>query len=79
MGAKNKKRTVQAPTPAPKQKILDPSVYGTLVKYIGALGAHAECDNCGKKTVRGMVRSKGDLYYCSVTCVEAKIPKEVSE
>lgn len=79
MGAKNKKRTVQAPVAAPKQKALDPSTHGTLVKYIGALGASAECDNCGRKTVRGMVRVKNDLYYCSVTCIESTIPKEISE
>jgi len=76
-----KKRNVQPPTQAPKQVMLDPALYGTLIKYVGSAGAYCKCDNCGKKTVRGMVRIKGDvlaencLMYCSITCVEATIPK----
>jgi hypothetical protein len=76
-----KKRNIQPPTQTPKQVVLDPVMYGTLIKYVGAAGAYSECDNCGKKTVRGMVRMKGDLMYCSITCIEKTIPRvqEISE
>jgi len=52
-----------------KQAILDPSVYGTQIRYYGTKGASAKCPSCGKETIKGMVRIKNDLFYCSLVCV----------
>lgn len=51
-----------------KQAVLDPAIYGTQIKYYGMKGASAKCPSCGKETIKGMVRLKNDLFYCSLAC-----------
>lgn len=53
-----------------KQTVLDPSVYGTLIKYIGDKTSPCTCSVCGNSTIRGMVRMKGEKYFCSSTCAK---------
>ena len=53
----------------PKQTILDPSIYGQTIKFMGTKDSQCACAKCGRAIVRGMVRFLGDKYYCSVTCV----------
>lgn len=58
-----------------KQQILDPSIYGTQVKYLGDKSSATVCPTCGRSTIRGMVRMKGAEFYCSVRCISATIVK----
>lgn len=56
-----------------KQVVLDPATYGQLIKYVGTKLTPCSCKSCGKKTVRGMVRLKGEDYFCSETCAKSSI------
>lgn len=58
-----------------KQEVLDPAVYGTQIKYLGDKSSPCTCPTCGRSTIRGMVRMKGQEFYCSVRCVSATIAK----
>jgi hypothetical protein len=51
-----------------KQVMQDPAIYGQSVKVYGTASAYYECCECGNKTIRGMIRIKGDKNYCSVGC-----------
>jgi hypothetical protein len=51
-----------------RQVVQDPAIYGQPVKIYGSASAYSECAECGNKTIRGMVRVKGDKNYCSVRC-----------
>lgn len=51
-----------------KQTTQDPAVHGQPVRVYGTASAFYECMECGNKTIRGMVRIKGDKNYCSVSC-----------
>lgn len=54
-----------------KQPVRDPEIYGIQVRYLGTPDTASSCVKCAKKTVRGMIRIKGDGHYCSVRCVTA--------
>lgn len=54
-----------------KQIVQDPAVYGTMMMYIGSKQSPCKCAKCGKETVRGMVRYKGDAFLCSETCAKS--------
>lgn len=51
-----------------RQVAQDPAVYGQPFKVYGTASACSECSECGRKTIRGMIRVKGDKTYCSVRC-----------
>jgi len=53
-----------------RQVVQDPAVYGQPVKVYGSASAYSECAECGNKTIRGMIRVKGDKNYCSVGCAK---------
>lgn len=54
-----------------KQTVLDPAIYGQLVKYVGSKSTPCSCKSCGNKTIRGMVRLKGENFFCSETCAKS--------
>lgn len=54
-----------------RQQIQDPAVYGSVVKYIGSKGSPCKCHKCGKETVRGVMRQKADLMFCSASCAKS--------
>jgi len=54
-----------------KQAVQDPTIHGSLILYYGSKDAPCKCTNCGKRTIRGMVRMKAEKFYCSVTCAVA--------
>lgn len=48
----------------------DPAVYGSPVRYIGSKQAPFTCGECGKQTIRGMIRVKDSGSYCTITCAQ---------
>jgi len=54
-----------------KQVVKDPAIYGSSIMYIGSKNTPNKCPKCGKHTVRGMVRHKGDAFFCSETCAKS--------
>jgi hypothetical protein len=54
-----------------KQAVKDPAIYGSSMMYIGSKNAPNKCPKCGKHTVRGMVRQKGDALFCSEICAKS--------
>jgi|DEB19_MinimDraft_3_1074340.scaffolds.fasta_scaffold318034_2 hypothetical protein len=61
-----------------KQVVLDPAIYGIAVKFFGTKSSPMVCVCCGRNSVRGMIRVRGDEYLCSLRCAEqsSKIGKE---
>lgn len=59
-----------------KQPVKDPAVYGQLVLFYGMKSAPSFCAQCGRKTVRGMIRIKADKHYCSEACAVSNKPVE---
>jgi hypothetical protein len=55
---------------AVKQVVLDPAIYGSLIKLYGSKDALCKCGTCAKKIVSGMVREKNNIFYCSIVCVK---------
>jgi hypothetical protein len=54
-----------------KQKVQDPEVYGSLVKFIGSKQSPCTCTQCGRQVVRGMVRMRKESFFCSANCAKA--------
>jgi hypothetical protein len=54
-----------------KQVALDPAVYGTQIKYMGTKNSPTTCPSCGRQTIRGMVRQKGEGFFCSLVCAKS--------
>jgi hypothetical protein len=50
--------------------VLDPAVYGSLIKFYGMKTAKCVCGTCAKEIVKGMVREKGGAFYCSSVCAK---------
>lgn len=50
--------------------VQDPAIYGSPVRYVGVKGSFVECETCGKKTGRGMIRIKNDRIFCCAGCAE---------
>jgi len=50
--------------------VLDPAVYGSLVKFYGSKNAKCKCGTCAREVVSGMVREKGGAFYCSAVCAK---------
>lgn len=51
---------------------LDPAIYGNLVRFVGTKDAGSECVECGRKTIRGMIRLKdAGQEFCSSGCAHA--------
>lgn len=46
----------------------DPSIYGVCVKYFGFPDAPSICKICGKRTIKGMIRMKGEATFCCAGC-----------
>lgn len=59
-----------------KQPVLDPAIYGSLIKFYGFSGTGCKCASCGNVTIRGMVRQKGDNFYCSLVCATPAIKSD---
>jgi len=55
---------------AVKQVVLDPAIYGSLIKLYGSKDARCECGSCSREIVKGMVREKGGAFYCSTVCAK---------
>lgn len=62
------KKPAKAMAGQTKQVVLDPAVYGSQIKYMGSKNSPCTCPSCGKKTIRGMVRQKGEDFFCSLVC-----------
>lgn len=60
------------------QQKLDVGLYGAEVKYMGGKSSPAICPSCHRSIVRGMMRLKGDNFYCSIKCVSKTITVEAS-
>lgn len=75
------KKPARAMSGQTKQTILDPAIYGIVVKYIGDKNSPTKCFNCNRSIVRGMIRVRGEEYICSLTCAEqsSKIVKQNQE
>ena len=50
--------------------VLDPAIYGSLVKLYGSKNSKSECGTCAKEIVSGMIREKNNIFYCSIVCVK---------
>lgn len=53
-----------------KQPSRDTEKYGSLIQYIGFKQAPSICFQCGRQTIRGIIRMKGDISFCSDTCAK---------
>lgn len=53
-----------------KQTTLDPSIYGQTIKVFGSKSSPTSCNKCGRSVIRGMMRTLGDKFYCSITCMK---------
>jgi hypothetical protein len=53
-----------------RQTVQDPAVYGSIVKFIGTKASPCICGACKRSIVRGIVRAKGDSFFCSATCAK---------
>ena len=62
------KKPAKAISGQSKNTTLDPAVYGVRTMFIGTKGSPSFCNNCNRKTVRGMVLVKNDAIYCSTGC-----------
>jgi len=63
-----------------KTVVLDPKIYGTLVRFVGSKNAVSECSECSRVTVRGMIRLKeSGKHFCSVRCATQDFKKSESE
>jgi hypothetical protein len=51
-----------------KQVVQDPAIYGSLIKFIGTKSSRCICEVCNRSIVRGIVRVKADLFFCSASC-----------
>lgn len=56
-----------------KQVVLDPAIYGSLIKIYGSKDARCQCGSCAREIVKGMVREKGGAFYCSTVCAKNSI------
>ena len=54
-----------------KQTVKDPAVYGATVMYFGSKSSTNKCPTCGQNTVRGILRQKEQLFFCSGTCAKS--------
>jgi ferredoxin len=50
--------------------VLDPAIYGSLIKIYGSKDARCQCGSCAREIVKGMVREKGGAFYCSTVCAK---------
>jgi len=69
--AGSKKKPAKPIAGQSKVVVQDPAIYGTMVKYWGGFGAFTTCATCGKKTIRGMIRVKNEIHYCSAGCASS--------
>jgi hypothetical protein len=53
-----------------KTPVLDPAIYGAKIRFIGIGGSTAECGTCRSITKNGMMRYKGEKFYCNTKCAE---------
>ena len=58
---------------AVKQAVLDPAIYGSLIKIYGSKDTRCQCGSCAREIVKGMVREKGGAFYCSTACAKNSI------
>jgi hypothetical protein len=68
MAAKKPAKPMAGQTRAVAQ---DPEIYGSLIKFIGSKQSTCTCTQCGRQVVRGMVRIKKEVFFCSATCAKA--------
>lgn len=64
------KKPAKAMASQAKQVVLDPTIYGTSVKYYGTKNSPMVCLNCKRTAVRGMIRVRGEEMLCSLRCAE---------
>lgn len=53
-----------------KTVIQDPKVYGLLVRFVGSKEAPCICSICKREVIRGIVRMKENLFFCSAACAK---------
>lgn len=52
------------------QPAQDPAIYGSVIKYMGSKSVPCRCGTCGKETIRGVMRLKADMMFCSASCAK---------
>ena len=50
--------------------VQDPAIYGSIIKFVGMKSSPCVCSQCGRETIRGIVRIKTDIFFCSATCAK---------
>lgn len=57
-----------------KQAVKDLAIHGQQAMFWGTKLSPCMCAQCGRKTVRGMIRVKQDKNYCSERCAVTDSP-----
>lgn len=53
-----------------KQPVQDPAIFGSPIQYLGFKDSPSVCVQCGRQTIRGIIRMKGNLSFCSASCAK---------